>query len=154
MTSSTSTTGNNDENFILFTAVFGIKYCGQGCAENGADSNILDSEPVRRINSADIDVEAETLDKARVFDMATVNTDGAVVKLSYTKSASMDTELHIPHQSTLRLRNLKWVVTDQRVTYTLSSQPILEVLGLNTRRLPAAAADQFCGCVDANRLIG
>lgn len=36
----------------------------------------------------------------------------------------------------------------------LSGRPLLESLGLNTRDLLAAGADQFCGSVDAECLIG
>lgn len=146
--------GKNPQSSILFTAVFGSKYRNQVCADNGADTNILDNATLRRIMASGVDLEVETLAQARVFDMAAVNADGASARLTCKHSVSIDTELHIRHGSTLRLRNLKWLVTDQRVTDPLLGRPILEALGLNTRELLAAAADQFCGSVDAERLIG
>lgn len=139
---------------IIFTAVFGSKYRDQVCADNGADGNILDKETLRRIIAAGVDASVEELSQPRVFDMAAANADGASAKLVCTKSVSVDTELHIRHGTTLRLRNLKWLVTDQRVSDPLLGRPILEALGLNTRDLLAAAADQFCGSVDAERLVG
>lgn len=41
------------------------------------------------------------------------------------------------------IRNLKWLVTEQRVADPLLGRPVLEDLGLNTRDLLAAAADRF-----------
>lgn len=67
---------------------------------------MFDSD-LRRIIAAGVDAEVETLDKGRIFYIAASDANAAVAKLTSTQSASIDTELHIKHGSTLPQRKLK-----------------------------------------------
>lgn len=138
----------------MFTAVFGSQYRDRICADNGADRNIHDKDTLRGIEAAGVDVAVQSLNQPLVFDMAAVNADGGRAKLICTKTVSIDTEIHIRHGCMLRLRNLKWIVTEQRVCDQLIGRPVLKALGTNTWDLLAAAEDQFCGSVDADRVMG
>lgn len=89
----------------------------------------------------------------RVSDIMAANPNGASSRLTCKKAVSIDTELRIRQGSTLKICNLKWLVTEQHGDEPLLGRPILEVLGLNTRDVLAAAAGQFYGNVDAKRLL-
>lgn len=65
----------------------------------------------------------------------------------------MDTELHVPRGSSLLLRNVVWLITDQQVETPLLGRPIQEALGLNMHRFLAAAADRFSGGFDAEKML-
>lgn len=114
----------------------------------------LNKETLRRVRPAEVELEVESIWKLRVFDKAAANADGGKEKIICTKTVSIDTELQIRHGSTLRLRNLKRLLTEQCVCYPLFRPPILETRGRNTWDQLAASADQFCGGVDAWHLIG
>lgn len=65
----------------------------------------------------------------------------------------MDTELHIRHGPSMILRNVAWLITNKQVETPLLCRPIKEAVGLNTRRLLAAAADRFAGGFDAEKKL-
>lgn len=60
----------------------------------------------------------------------------------------MDVDVHIRHGSALKLRQLRWVVSSQRVPEPLLGRPVLEFLGLNTADILATAADRAAGVID------
>lgn len=62
-------------------------------------------------------------------------------------------ELHTRHGLSHMIRNLKWLVTEQRMSDLLLGLPILEALCLNTRELLVAVADRFCGNKHAEKLL-
>jgi len=51
------------------------------------------------------------------------------------------------------LRGVRWLVTEQAVGDPLLGRPVLEVLGLNTRNILAAAAEKYSGTVDVAALL-
>lgn len=69
------------------------------------------------------------------------------------KEAVIDADLKIRHGSSLLLRNVSWLVTDQQVETPLLGRPIQEALGLNTRQLLESAADSFAGSFDAKQML-
>lgn len=90
----------------------------------------------------------------RIFVMAAENSDGQRSKIIFNKTAYIYTDVHIRHGSTLMIRNLKWLVTEQLVATPLLGLLVLDALDLNPRDLLAAAADRFSGSIDAERLVG
>lgn len=78
--------------------------------------------------------------------------NGEKAQLIRRKTACVDTELQIRYGSSLLVRNLSWLITDQSVTKPLPGRPIEEALEMNTRELLAAVADKFAGCVDAEKV--
>ncbi len=68
--------------------------------------------------------------------------------VKWTHTATLDVELHARQGTTLILRNLKWLVTEQRVLESLLGRPMLDVLGLNSSDILAAASDKYGGEVD------
>lgn len=150
---SSVTNGQKSASKILFTALIGSKFSDRICSENGADGKIIESETLRRINAAGVELVVETLRLPLVFDKVAENANGVSSKLTCTISVSIETELHTRHGYTIREHNLKLLVTEQRLADPLEGRPILEALGLNTRDLPTAAADQFCGIFYADLLL-
>lgn len=138
---------------IVFKTVFGHRYHGEACVDNGADNNIIDQRTLQSIREAGVDVEVVDLNRLREFEMAACDVKGNKTKLVFLKQDRLDTELHIRHGSSLLLRNLVWLVTERYVTTPLLGRPILEALGINTRELLAAAADRFSGSVDADQML-
>lgn len=145
---------DNEESSIVFDAVFANKLRGKVCADNGADGNIMDTQTLRELEATGVEINAQRLDRPRVFEMAAALPNGERACLTCDNAVSIDTELKIRHGAALVLRNLNWLVTEQPVAEPLIGRPLLEALGLNTRELLAAAADRFAGSIDAERLLG
>ncbi len=112
----------------------------------------MDSTMLDKIQAEGVEIEVQKLDPPRTFDMAADTTDGKRARLICSKAACLDVELHIRHVSALKLRYLRWLISDQRLGEPLLRRPVLERLGLNTRDILAAAAERFAGCVDATLL--
>lgn len=68
-----------------------------------------------------------TLSQSRVFEIAAHVPDRKRVELVCKIEAVIDTELHIRHGSSLLLRNVSWLITDQHVETPLLGRPIEEV---------------------------
>lgn len=132
-----------------FQAVFAGRINVNICADNGADASILDDNTLSLIISAGADVQIDNLEKPRIFGMAAMTKDGQDAQIVCDRAVSVNTELHIRHGSSLMLRNLRWLLTPQKLAEPLLGRPLLEALGLNTRDLLAAAATRLAGTVDA-----
>lgn len=141
------------ESSVLLTATFGETLRTTICADNGADANIMDKKLLTSLKNTKAYQHVETLPKPQLFNMAASTTSGEPSNLLCTQAVTVDTELHIRHGTTLKLRRLRWLVTDQKVPEPLLGRPILEALGLDTKRILSAAADKYAGCVDADALI-
>lgn len=138
----------------MFAAVFGRKDIDSLSTDNEGDGNILNKEILSRIGVAEEDLAVESLRTLRILGMAAANADGERERLICKGMVSMDTELHIRHGSSLRLRNLKWLVTEQRVFDPFMGLPVLEALGFNNPDLILATADQFGWSIVTYRIIG
>lgn len=75
-------------------------------------------------------------------------------QLFVKKEVSIDIDLHIRHETALKLQNEKCLITAQYLSEPLLGRPILEVLALNIRYLFALAAGLFAGSIDADSLVG
>lgn len=85
--------------------------------------------------------------------MAVTSSNGKRAKIFCSKEVLVSTKLHISHGSALKIQNVKWLVTGQRVSAPLFGRPILDRLGLNTRELIATTADRFAANVDLERMV-
>lgn len=70
-----------------------------------------------------------------------------------TKVLIVDTECHIRHGAALTMRGVCWLVTEKTVGQPLLGRAILEMLGLNSRSILAAAAENRSGVVDVHQLL-
>lgn len=134
---------------VLFTATYGGKVQEILCADNGSDMNLMGADLLKRIQTNGGKVVVTKFKNPLLYSMAANLDDGKSARISCTRRAVMDTELHIRHGKTLVLKNLKWMVTDQQVDEPLLGRPVLEALGLNTSDILAAAADKQHGIFDA-----
>ena len=85
--------------------------------------------------------------------MAATTPDGAEAHITCNQILTVDLELHVRHGNSLVLRNTVWYVTEQHITEPLLGRPVLEALGLDTRKILSAAADKFSGEVDVSSLM-
>lgn len=64
----------------------------------------------------------------------------------------MDTDVHIRHELSLKIRCLRWLVSDQDVPEPLLGRALREDLGPDTKQILVAAADKYASSVDAEKL--
>lgn len=122
-------------------------------AGNGADGNIMDDVTLRHISASGADLDVQSLDQPRVFDMESAALYGRPAKLLCSKNVLIDTELHIYSGSEFMLFKVECLVTDQRVNKPLLGRLILDRLRLNTREILAAMADRFAETVEVVHLL-
>ena len=89
--------------------------------------------------------KVETLVQPREFEMAAKLAEDTYPMIKSENIFTVDTELHIRHGSSLTLRGVLWLVTDQTVGQSLLRRPVLDFLRLDTREILAAAADRYSG---------
>lgn len=140
------------ESSAIFTATLGGSLLHTICADNGADANILGAATLEKIEESGGNVTIEQLRQPRIFHMAAHDPSGAESQLRCARAATMDTDVHIRHGAALKIRRLRWLVTEQDVPEPLLGRPLLEALGLDTQEILAAAADKYAGTVDAQQL--
>ena len=144
---------NEKSTSVVFTATFGECHRATICADTCSDDNILDQHMLLEFKKAGVEHSVEDLPRPRTFNMAAKLSDGKSAALTCKQIVTVDTELHIRHGSALTLRGVRWLVTDQTVGDPLMGRPLLEVLGLNTRDILAAAAEKHSGAVDVSTLF-
>lgn len=138
---------------LSFKATFGERYTATLCTDTCADDNIMDSHMAKAIIRAGVEYSIERLIRPRTFKMAASLPDGKQATLTYQQAMVVDVELQIRHGSALKLRGVRWLVTDQSEGEPLLGRPVLESLGLETRDILAAAAQRFTGEVDMTNLL-
>lgn len=84
------------------------------------------------MRAASVDLDIQALPRERLLEMVASNEIGGGSKLVCKTIVSVDMQLHIRHGSSLMLRNLKLLGTEQRARDLLLDRPILEALGHNT----------------------
>ena len=95
----------------------------------------------------------EELPAPRNFEMAATTAEGKTATIICRQVATIDTEVHIRHGTSLVLHNVRWFVTDRKVGEPLLGRPLLDALVLNTRSILAAAANRFAGSVDMRDML-
>lgn len=137
-----------EESSVIFTAMFAAQYRATICDDVGSDACIMDAATQKNIEEKGGKVEIQDLNRNQDFCMAESKEDGTPAVLKCTRVATMDTELHVLHESVLELLNLRWLLTDRTVGEPLLRRPVLETLGLDCRQILAAAADRSSGAYD------
>lgn len=145
---------NREVTSVFFNAVFGLRHREIVFYDNWVDGNILENRKLRKIINAELNLDIEILLNLRWFYMATYTTESRNPTLVCERMVSIDIELHIRRGSDLILRNLKWLVTDQKLAEPLVGRKMLQALGLRTYSLLYAAVDIFSGIVDAQIPLG
>lgn len=114
----------------------------------------MDTRSLCAIEAAFAFIEMEELDRPWVFEMAAATADEKRACLTCTGTVSVDTGSKIRYGSVLVLRNLKWLVTVQRVADPRLGRSVLKGSGLDTRELLVAVAYWFAGSIYIELLIG
>lgn len=104
------------------------------------------------IQDAGSTVTIENLSKPRVFKMSACTMPGAQPTPICDRAAVIGTEVHISHETLLKLCRLRWFVSAQDVSETPLGHPILEALGIDTNKVSTAAAEKYSGSVYADAL--
>lgn len=78
---------------------------------------------------------------------------GESARLIFRSAVTLHPEVHIRHGTAIVIRNVHWLITDQKIAENVLGRPILEALGLNTRNLLAATAEKLSGGVGAALLL-
>lgn len=97
-------------------------------------------------------VSIEKLSKLRIFNMAACSTSSAQSILTSKRAAVIDTKVHIPDGTSLKLRRMRWLITTHSVPGPLLWRQLLPTLGLNTNQFLAAAAGKYAGRVNVDAL--
>lgn len=71
--------------------------------------------------------------------------DGSDIDIVCNKKTVLNVELHVRHGSTLMLRNLSCMITDQPMAESLLGRLASKCFGLNTKEFLGAAADRLYG---------
>lgn len=120
--------------------------------DSGADADTIGALLLARIEAAGATVAVEKLPKPRVFNISALTAPGAPAEVKCSRAATMDTDVHIHHGSSLKIRHVKWYLSDRDVPEPSLERPMLEALGLYTKQDLIAAADKYAGSVDAETL--
>jgi len=80
-------------------------------------------------------------------------TESGIAKVTCRKTVRADVELRIRHGTTLLLRDVVWVVSEQHAQHVLISRPLLEGLRLDTRKILEDAVDKHNGIVNFPDLL-
>lgn len=105
------------------------------------------------INRSGAEDLVEDVRQPRTLNIMAKLKDDAPATLNFQRVMLVDVELQIRHWSTLKLRGVRWLVTDQVMGNPLLGRIVLEALGLNTRDILDAAAQRYPGEVDMCALI-
>lgn len=111
-------------------------------------SALKNSQMLQNFKKNEVEHSVQEPARPQVVEIAASLPDGKPISLICNKVVTVYTELQIRHASALTLRGTRWLVTDQTVGDPLRGRPTLEVLGLNTRNILAAAAEKHSGTVD------
>lgn len=143
---------SSSESSVLFTATFAGAVRGTICADIGADANIMGALTLNQLLPAGWTVEVESFTKPRLLNMAAQAPTGNQSQLKCDRTATMDTDVHIRHGDVLKLRRVRWLVSEQKVPETLLGRPVVEALCLDTAQIISAAANKYAWSVDAEEL--
>lgn len=113
----------------VFAALFANKVDTEVCADNRAESNLMDIRTLSAVEKTSTGVEIEKLDRPRPLKMAAVTSEVKWITIICTRAVLVDTELKIRHVAALVLRNLRWLVTEQSAFDLLLGRTVLEALG-------------------------
>lgn len=73
--------------------------------------------------------------------MAGETTDGKQSRLVHERASTLDTKIHIQQGTALKLRNIRSLVSNQRMYETRIVRPVVQWLGMNTTNMLKTAAE-------------
>ena len=137
-------------NSTLFTAsMCSGKVETKVLADQGADVSVIPRILLKKVLEADTRVKL--VSRKKVLKIKPVNVDGA--PLHCREETCLDILLQIRHGTSLSLRNVPLVVSDEDTGMLVLARPVLEALGLNNTELLATACDRLGGVADAAVLL-
>lgn len=135
-------------------ALFAGKQTRVLCADGGSDINLMPQELFTCLLSEGAEMRVSHFQQVRQFGLGTKDSvDKSDISVACDKMAVMTVELIVRHGKSLTLRNLPWYVTSQKMEEPLLGRPVLEALGLDTKKLLAAACDRLHGVFDMGGVI-
>lgn len=104
------------------------------------------------IAAGGIEFEIEDAGDPLVFSMASHDRNKAISKLQRIQVDTMETDLHIWHESEIQTQGLRWQVSDQNRHEPLLALPQLEAIVLDTHQIQEAAVEKYTDFVGAEKL--
>ena len=117
---------------VHFNATIAHEYKTTVCADGGLDETMIDDHRVSDIRNSGAVIRIRPLEKEIVLNMAADAPGGTPTQIKYHSELTADTDIHVRHGSSLRIRNLRWLVTKKRLAEPLLGCPLLEALSLDT----------------------
>lgn len=139
-----------EENSSLFSATF----CSDAVeatvlADQGSDVNLLPPHVLDMMRKADKSLTINVLD--RTYYYSTV--DKTAPSLPCSRKVKANITLRVRHAANLVMRGMEWMVSDRPVQNVLISRHVLKAIGLDNRKLLAAACDRFKGIINVPDLL-
>lgn len=118
-------------------------------AYQGSDVNLMPPHVLDQIKKNDSAVKVGNL--RGNFYYGTVDKSAPALPCSRRVRANL--LLNVCHGTKLALRGMEWMVSDKPVQNVLINRQVLQAIGLDNRKLLAAAADRFQGIVNVPELL-
>lgn len=141
---------DRNENSSLFSGTFcdGTVHVDV-LADQGSDVNLMPPETLEDMMRHDPHVQAEVLD--RTYYYRTV--DKGAPSLPCSRMVKANLTLNVRHASSLLMRGMEWMISDRPVQHVTISRHVLQRIGLDNRKLLAAACDRYKGIINVPELL-
>ena len=141
------------DTYLQSSAMFRASLCDGGVelsvkADQGSDANVIPQKIFTDITKAPSSLQIKKL--SGQIQCGTIVKKGP--KVTFHSQASVPVLLHIRHGTMLALRIVQWLICNEDADYVISGETVLRALGLDSRRLPEAAADRHGSSIDVSEL--
>lgn len=132
-----------DDSIDSHSTLFSATFCEGAVeavvmADQGAYDNLMPPQLLEAMIKANSQLQVTELCPPLVYDLATV---------------VADVDLRIRHGTTLKMRGMEWVVSDQEAQHALISRRVLEACGINNIVLLQAACDRHDGILNVPDIL-
>lgn len=136
------------------SALFSSRFCEGAVeavkmADQGSDGNIIPPRVFAHLLKAMPDLEVTKLDKQVSFGTADENAP----PLPFDSKLTLDVCLRIRHGTQLSPRHIDWYVSTRNMEYVIIGRHGLAALGLDNKKLLAAACDRNDGIIDVPEIL-
>jgi RNase H-like domain found in reverse transcriptase/Reverse transcriptase (RNA-dependent DNA polymerase)/Integrase core domain/Integrase zinc binding domain/Chromo (CHRromatin Organisation MOdifier) domain len=117
-------------------------YDGQDCIalpDLGADDNVVPQSLIRELEILGMFVPVRTLQEPITVGLAV---QGPGISVQVTRQVQLTVQLKLP-AGPLRLRNVRWLVSDNAMEEVLIGRPLLKALGMDAEMHLSAVRDEF-----------
>lgn len=122
--------------------------------DNCSEDNLMLPDIFDKLKSSNPHLVMTQFDKKIVYALAVeAQASTGTAKVICGKTVKADVELRIRHGASLLLRNVEWAVSDQQAEHVLIGRPVLEGLGLDTKKNLEAASDKHNGIVNVPEIL-